>query len=162
MKRFSSCIGTGTVEVDFYPVDRMIHPDAEIALELWRDRPADGIRIGRDIPSRSMARLLNRVAVCEPASGGGDYLVRLAGNAIIQHLGHNISGEYISEIFDDTSELNARRECLNRALETGMPYAAHIIHRATGMELLRQEAVAFPVTAPNGTDRWALVFVFYL
>lgn len=161
MDRFAVWTGGGSTEAETLPIKAMAHPDAEMAMQFWRARPADGIHIGRDVPSRSIARLLSRIAVCEPLPDGSDYRVHLAGSTINQRIGYDIAGAYISEIFDDPSEFCVRLKGLNEALDSGEPRMMRIIHRAGSVELLRHEIVVLPVTAPNGKDRWALVFAFY-
>jgi len=161
MDSLSVWIGGGKAEADFLPIDAMLHPDAEIAMQFWRTRPAEGIRIGRDVPSRAVARLLSRVIVCEPLPDGGDYRVHLAGGTVIQRFGYDITGECLSEVFDDPSEFRSRLNGLNEALDSGTPHMMRVVYRAGSVELLRQEVLALPVTAPGGKDRWALVFAFY-
>jgi hypothetical protein len=50
---------------------------------------------------------------------------------------------------------------MNEALATGTPRMMRIIHHAGSVELLRQEAVVLPMTAPGARNRWALAFAFY-
>jgi hypothetical protein len=161
MDRFAKSIGPGKAKADFRSIETMIDPDAEIALQFWRARPFDGIRIGRDVPSRTIARLLSRIAICEPTPDGGDYRMHLVGSVIHQRLGRDVTGEYISEIFDDPSEFQMRLNGLNDVIKTGEPRMMRIVHRIGSIELMRHEVVVLPVTAPNGIDRWALVFAFY-
>jgi hypothetical protein len=161
MNRFAVWTEGGKAEADFLPIEAMIHPDAEIAMQFWRTRSADGIRIGRDVPSRAIARLLSRAIVCEPLPDGGDYRVQLAGSTVVQRFGYDITGECISEIFDDPAEFRIRLDMLNEALKSGEPRMMRIIHHAGSVELLRQEVVVLPVTARGGKGRRALVFALY-
>lgn len=151
----------GGAEADILPIEAMSHPDAELAMQFWQTRPADGIRIRRDVPSRAIASLLSRIVVCEPLPDGCDYRVHLAGGTINQRFGHDIAGEYLSEIFDDPSEFRVRLNGLNEALDSDEPRMMRIIYHAGSVELLRHEIMVLPVTAPNGRDRWALVFALY-
>jgi hypothetical protein len=113
------------------------------------------------VPSRAIARLLSRVAICEPTPDGSDYRMRLIGSVVHQRLGRDVTGEYISEIFDEPSEFQVRFNGLEEAIKTGEPRMMRIVYHAGSVELMCHELVVLPVTAPNGIDRWALVFVFY-
>ena len=161
MDRFANSIGPGMAKASFHPIESMVDPDAEIALRYWRDRPFDGIRIGRDVPSRAIARLLSRIVICEPTPDGSDYRMRLAGSVIHQQLGCDVTGENLSAIFDEPSEFHARFTGLRDVIQTGEPRMIRIVHHVGSVELMRHELVVLPVTAPNGIDRWALVFAFY-
>ena len=161
MNRFENLVGKSPVETELRVIERPIHPDAAIAMAFWQGRPADGIRIGRDLPCRAVARLLSRIAVCEPVQGGGDYRIQLAGGAIDQRLGRSVAGRCLSEVFDEPTEFAVRRDGLNGVIAADAPRMMRIVYRCGSVELLRHEAVALPVTAPNGTDRWALVFALY-
>jgi hypothetical protein len=50
---------------------------------------------------------------------------------------------------------------LKDVIARGEPRLAGIVHRTGGIEVLRLELLALPVTAPNGKDRWVLTFAFY-
>lgn len=161
MDRFADLIGPGKAKADLRSIETVIDPDAEIALRFWRERPSDGIRVGRDVPSRAIARLLSRVAICEPTPDGGDYRMRLVGSVIHQRLGCDVTGVTISEIYDEPSEFKLRFNGLKDAIDTGEPRLTRVVYRAGSVELMGYELVVLPVTAPNGIDRWALVFAFY-
>lgn len=161
MDRLLELLGSGLAVANFLPIEELIHRDAKLAMALWRDRKADGIRIGRDVPSRAIARLLSRIAICAPVADGEDYRIHLAGSAINHRFGRDITGERLSEIFDEPSEFQARIDAMKESAATGEPRMMRIVHLAGSVELLRYELVVLPVTAPNGKDRWALVFAFY-
>jgi hypothetical protein len=160
MNRVARLLGNEMAVADLVPATDLIHPDAAVAMDLWRNRKPDGLRIGRDVPSRAIARLLSRIAVCKPMADG-DFCVHLAGSTIIQRFGRDITGERVSEVFDDTPNHAARRDYLTAVITSGEPRMVRITHRIGSVELLRNETVVLPVTAPNGKDRWALVFAFY-
>jgi hypothetical protein len=162
MDRFSSVHRRGAIEADLVPIDAMIHPDAALAMAFWRRRSADGIKIGRDIPSRAVARLLSRAVVCAPLDDGEDFRIHLAGEAIHQYFGYDVTGRSITSVFEDPAEMKTRLDSMHAAVASGEPRMMRIIYRSGRVELRRHEAIALPVTAPNGKDRWVLVFAFYL
>lgn len=161
MNRFAGLIGNGTAQAEFVSIDRMIHPDAGLVAKFWDHRPADGIRIGRDVPSRSIARLLGRTVVCEPIDTGRDVRIRVAGHDVTRRFSRDIVRSPMSAIFTDRDEFDLRLRTVNEVVATGTPRMMRIVHRCGTVELLRQEAVALPATAPDGVSRWALVFALY-
>ncbi len=141
-------------------LDTLTHPDAKTALRFWARRPADGIRIGRDGPSRAIARLLSHVAIYAPLADASDAVVHLAGSGLRQRFGRDVTGLLMSEIFSPEDFMVRLASMLN-VIKTGEPRMAQIVHHAGDIEVLRLELFALPVTAPGGIDRWALTFAFY-
>lgn len=160
MDKLGGLLASGMAVAEVVPVDDVVHPDAAVAMAFWRDRKADGIHIGRDVPSRAVARLLSRVVVCRPTDDG-DFRVHLAGGTINQRFQRDITGERVSELFSDPTDRTACLDGVNAAIATGQPHLVRVTRRAARVELLRNETVVLPATAPNGKDRWALVFAFY-
>ena len=86
-------------ESEFLCVDALEHWLAPEALDFWEHRPADGIMIGRDVPSRAIARLLNRVIIYEPIDDYRDMKVRLAGVALRRRFDQDVTGLKMSDLF---------------------------------------------------------------
>ncbi len=50
----------------FEPVDEPVHPGAKLLAGFWREREAaGGFVVGRDVPSRPLARILHNIALFE-------------------------------------------------------------------------------------------------
>ncbi len=130
------------------------------ALHFWEHRPADGIVVGRDIPSRSIACLLNRVIVYEPIDDRRDLKVRLAGAVVFRRFERDIAGLKMSELFGP-AEFAIRFRTTMEAIEQNEPRMARVTHGTKDFEVMRVELLILPVVAPNGSDRWALTFCFY-
>ncbi|GAA0539303.1 hypothetical protein FHS83_003693 [Rhizomicrobium palustre] len=160
MDRISAWVESGLTTNDFQVVDQLTHPSGEIALRFWRERPADGLRMGRDVPSRAIAPLLSRVIVYEPIDGGEDFRVHLAGSGTVRRFGRDITGERFSRLFAP-EDVQIRRQILHDVTVNGEPRMMHVRHSAGSVEVLRLELLQIPVIAPNGVDRWALTFSFY-
>lgn len=141
-------------------IDTLSHPDAPTALRFWARRPHDGLRIGRDIPSRAIARLLSHVIVYAPFADGSNAMVHLAGSGLRMRFGRDITGLKLSQVFVP-EDFQVRLAAINDVITRGEPRLAEIVHRASGIEVLRMEILALPVIAPNGNDRWVLTFAFY-
>jgi hypothetical protein len=145
---------------EYRVIDALTHPDATTALRFWARRPQDGIRIGRDVPSRAIARLLSHMAIYAPLPDGSDAVVHLAGSGLRMRFGRDITGLKLSQIFVP-EDFEVRRAALNDVIGRGEPRLAEIIHRTGDIEVLRLELLTLPVIAPNGKDRWALNIAFY-
>jgi hypothetical protein len=160
MDKAADWIESGTTRADYARVDGLTHPDATQALRFWQERPADGIRMGRDVPSRSIARLLSRIVIYRPINGGADFKVHLAGTGIRQRFGRDITGETVKQLFK-ASDLTGRYQTLTDVLALDEARMVRILHSAGSIDVLTVELLQMPVVAPNGVDRWVLTFAFY-
>ncbi len=146
--------GSGVCSL-YRPIENLTHPLADRVLAFWRDRPVDGIVIGRDVPSRAIASLLSRIIVHEPIDDGRDFKVRVAGSATSHRFGLDITGKTMSELFP-TPDLLARRESVLQAMREGTPqFADSVLAFETG-EKQHAELAILPVYAPNHIDVWAM------
>jgi hypothetical protein len=160
MSSAANWIASGEDQSEFRRVEALGHWQAPEAVRFWEQRPADGIVIGRDIPSRGIARLLNRVLIYEPSDERRDLKVHLAGSAIRYRFGRDVTGLRMSELFRP-EEYPIRFRAVMEAIERNEPRMALITHGTKDFEVLRLELLMLPVIAPNGSDRWGLVFCFY-
>ncbi|GAA0558372.1 PAS domain-containing protein [Rhizomicrobium electricum] len=160
MDTLARWIENENTESEYRAIDTLTHPDATTALRFWARRPQDGIRIGRDVPSRAIARLLSHVVVYTPLKDGSDAVVHLAGTGLRMRFGRDITGLKLSQIFVP-EDFNVRLAALKDVIGRGEPRLAEVVHRTGDIEVLRLELLTLPVVAPNGQDRWALAFAFY-
>lgn len=145
---------------EFLRVDALEHWLAPEALSFWERRPADGLKVGRDVPSRAIAHLLNRVILYEPVDDGHDLKVRLAGTVTRRRFECDITGKKMSALFEP-DKFPIRFGVVMEAIKDNAPKMVRITHGLKDFELLRFELLILPVIAPNGRDRWALTFCFY-
>jgi hypothetical protein len=145
---------------EYRAIDALSHPEATTALRFWARRPQDGLMIGRDVPSRAIARLLSHIAIYAPLADGSDAVVHLAGSGLRMRFGRDITGLMMSQVFLP-EDFQVRLAAIKDVIKCGEPRLAEIVHRTGGLEILRLELLTLPVLAPNGKDRWALAFVFY-
>lgn len=160
VERFSRVIENEVTASKFEAIDALSHTDGEIALRFWQTRPADGIRLGRDLPARSIAKLLSRIVICEPVEDG-EFRVHLAGSALRHRFGRDITGETMASVHGP-EEAVLRRARTHRVREAGEPLMYRVTHFAGIVEVLRTEVLQIPIVAPNGVDLWVLNFAFYL
>lgn len=149
------------VESDFRRVASLTHPDAAKAVAFWENRPADGLVIGRDVPSRAIATLLSRVIVYEPVNDKTDLRVHLAGTVLRRRFSIDLRGKLMSELFS-TSHFPVRFKTAMAAIEEGRPQYSSITHTHGEVASFRIELMQIPIFAADGVTPWLLTFVFYL
>ena len=136
------------------------HPKAQQLLDFWKAQPADGIVIGRDVPSRTIAAILNNITIFEPVNGGSDLKVRLAGTSTRRRFGSEITGKLMSELFPP-DEFREHLETVhaNMKSEAATIIDSHLTNGA--VETLHLEVVILPVFAPDRVSKWVLMGLFY-
>ena len=142
-------------------VEAPSHPDALKLLAFWDARPADGIVMGRDIPSRAVARLLSGILISEPIDGRSDFRVRLAGASLRKRFGRDVKGLKLSEMFSP-AEFQDHLKTGLMAIESCKPFVIDSRLIAGTVEQMHLEVVQFPVIAPDRKSKWLLVGLFYL
>lgn len=152
--------GSDGIHTEYRPIAAPAHPEAVKALAFWDARPADGIIIGRDVPSRAIASLLSYIIVHEPISGDSDLKVRVAGTAVRRRFGRDITGETLSQVFP-TPSFPDRLKSVVTAIETGAPQFADCQLSSGSLEILHSELVILPVLAPDRVTKWAMTIVFF-
>ena len=141
-------------------MDVPTHPKAKKLLAFWNEHAADGIVVGRDVPSRAIADILSNISIDEPIDGGSDYRVRLAGSSMSARFGRDITGMRMSEMFPP-DEFQRHLATRRATIETGKPIIFSARLSEGVVERLHLEAVHLPVLAPDRVTKWVLVGVFY-
>ena len=76
--------------------------------------------------------------------------------------GSSVKGrKHVSGVGVPVTIAKVERASRDRSIATGEPRMVRFVHHAGCVELMRLEVLVVPVVAPNGIDRWALVFAFY-
>lgn len=158
--RSQTCASQPGLQSVYRPISGLTHPLAHTALEFWGARPTDGLVVGRDVPSRAIAKLLSRVIVHEPINEGADLKVRLAGFGIRRRFGDDITGKTLSELFP-TPDFHLRLESVMNAIRTDSPQLADCVLSNGMLDMLHTELVILPAFAPNHSARWAITFCFF-
>ena len=152
------------VDGDFRDEYRLVaaanHPKAQQLLAFWEARPADGIVIGRDVPSRAIANILNNITIYEPVNGGSDLKVRVAGTSIRRRFNREVTGMLMSELFPpDEFREHLETTLANIKSGTATIVDSHLINGA--VEKMHLEVVVLPVFAPDRVSKWVLTGLFY-
>jgi hypothetical protein len=139
------------------------HPSARKLIALWRASEAkDGLRMGRDSPSRAIAPFLSQIIIYEPIGDWEDAHLRYAGFGTAKFFGRDVTGLRCSEV-----EAHDRGTTLKQLLSEARSLVAEnrcrvLDHRALngGIEVGHQEIVRFPIFGPDGKSRWLLNAAF--
>lgn len=160
MAEVSDWIASDITVGDYERLTVPSHPEAVAVMAYWEQHAAQGLRIGRDIPSHAVAHWLSHMSVNEPIPGGCDFKIRLAGEAVKVRFGRDVTGERLTRLFG-AAEFLPRSADLCDVIAHGCPHLARVHYHAGNVDILNVELVMLPVTAPNGVDHWALTFAFY-
>jgi hypothetical protein len=139
------------------------HPSAIQLLEYWKSCAArGGMRMGRDIPARAVAKLLSHVAVTEPVDDWRDGRMRLVGSGLADRFGHDITGLLISELFvyEDKQMYALMLGGAKRAATRGLPGFSIDRVMLDGKDVMRNQIIVLPVQAPDSEEVWALTGTF--
>ena len=138
------------------------HPLSIALMECWLDHEVSGgMRMGRDIPSRALSKLLPHVLITEPIGSWDDARVRLAGTALIERFGRDVAGATVSQLYVSDPEGGKLLLRLGRrAVETRKPGLLDTRIFTYDIEAMHLEIVMFPIFSPDGEGVWNLVGAF--
>lgn len=153
-------IGKSGPRSEYHVVTSLTHRLSGAARCFWEQRPADGIVIGRDVPSRAIARLLSQIVVYRPIDGGRDFVVHIAGDSVRRRFSADITGKKLTELFPP-EECPIRSGTLVEAMERNEPRMVTIGHSNGSLEILRLELLILPALSPDRSEMWPLIFCFY-
>jgi len=137
-----------------------VHRGARVLLETWHAREAEGrFVVGRDVPSRGLAKVLSGLALYEPLRTG-DFRVRLAGHSLRRRFGRDVTGEKLSRLMDE-AQFSRHAAQMRALLETGWPLIVEVRMHEEGRLRLCYELVALRVFAPDGRTPWVLSGIFF-
>ncbi len=138
-----------------------IHHGARRLLEVWAARQAQGaFVIGRDVPSRDLARVMSGLVLYQPILNG-DFRVRLAGVALRRRFGRDVTGDKLSEMLN-APQFAERSRRFRQLLESGKPLVLEVrLCGEDGRTLQCFELVALRVLAPDGRTPWVMSGMFF-
>jgi hypothetical protein len=140
--------------------DWPLHRGARQLLESWMARQVEGrFIVGRDVPSRELARVLSGLALFQPISNG-DFRVRLAGMALRRRFGRDVTGEKLSEIMSE-AQFGEHGQRMRDLLESGKPFVVEIRLNESGRLRLCYEWLALRVFAADGVTPWVMTGIFF-
>jgi hypothetical protein len=138
-----------------------VHPDARLLLGYWREHaPSGGLIVGRDIPSRRLAKLLGNLALYEYCRESDDFRVRLAGFSLVRRFGRDITGRRLKEVLPREDHARHRAVLLS-VLETNVPFSLDVKIRSADRPLMHFEILVVSATASDGETALLLSGQFY-
>jgi hypothetical protein len=140
------------------------HRGAQLLVNIWRERQGHGgFTIGRDIPSRRIARIMQNVMVYEPVEKDGaivDFSVRIAGDMLRRRFGFSPAGKRMSQLFP-REQFESHIATLREAIREDSPIVLNS-EMSRGLVIERRlEIVVLPVWNAARAARWVMVGVFY-
>jgi hypothetical protein len=129
-------------------------------LAFWEARPADGIVMGRDVPSRAIAGLLENIAILEPTADRTDLRVRLAGASLLKRWEGDVKGRMLSQLFSPDEFRDHLKNNLT-AIDADRPVIVDSCLVACTVDKLQFEVVLLPVYTPDRRAKWVLCGMFY-
>lgn len=137
------------------------HPDAAELLAYWHAcEERGGMRLGRDIPARAIARLMSKLSVLEPVGEQRDFRFRLAGSGWLRRFGRDITGQLLSELYTGAS-LDHYLDGLHAVLATRRPNIVDVRVTSRLLEMHHMEYVELPVANAEGDRLWVLCGAFH-
>jgi hypothetical protein len=137
------------------------HDDAARLLAYWQScMAAGGFVVGRDLPARPIAGLLQSIAMHVPLADYSDFRVRLTGSAIMRRFGGDTRGRLLSEIFppeDFKHHLAASIEVVT----TGRPIVLDSSLKRGNLEEMHTEVLLLPATSPDLKATWLIAGLFF-
>jgi hypothetical protein len=138
------------------------HPSSIALMACWRELEAKGgMRMGRDIPSRALVKLLPHILITEPIDNWEDARIRLAGTAMLERFGRDIAGTLVSQIYENDLDgaqlLLHLGRCATESREPGVVDTRIFVD---GIEMMHLEIVLMPINSADGSGVWNLVGAF--
>lgn len=137
-------------------------PTTRELLEIWQEYEAkDGMRMGRDIPSRRLGKFLANIIIVEPVGDWEDSRVRLAGQVLMLRFGKDVTGMLGTDVFSDNLRGHRLLCDLSReVVKTRKPFFVDSRVMRNGEELMHVESMNAPMLGPNGEPGWMLGAMF--
>lgn len=148
------------LEETYVPISQVRHSNSNALLNFWKKRPADGIVVGRDLPSRQIAKLLSHLILWSPIDGGKDYLVRHMGETLRGRFGDYVVGKKMSKLFSP-SFFAYHQDADYRIVVEDRAELLDIVQSYNGANYLHYEVVMFPVCSPDRMEKWIAAGAFY-
>ena len=135
------------------------HRDAQKLLDFWNER-GRVLVMGRDLPSRPIARLLPNLAILDYRAARQDFRVRLAGFSLVRRFGRDIGQHYLSEVVPNR-QFEGLRDLLMEARDTGVPLIQDIRIKSPMRPLLHYEMLLLRVLAVDLQNPLVLMGMFF-
>ena len=136
------------------------HPEGIALHDYWsRCRARGGLKMGRDLPAREIAKLMSKLSVFEPNADRSDFRFRLVASGWLTLYGRDVKGEWLSTLYDRAA-FEHYSSGLRRVLDTNAPHITDV--RVYKLRQVHQhiEYVGLPVEPSDGTGTCILIGAF--
>ena len=136
-----------------------VHPQAKLLLAHWRAR-SDGFIVGRDLPSRPLARVLTSLSLWDYCHETRDFRARLAGFALTRHFGRDIATRRLGELMPPADHAR-QRSLMMTVFETGEPCSLDLRIKNARRSAHHLEALILKALAADRRTPLILFGLFY-
>jgi len=137
------------------------HPEGVFLHDYWfRCRVRGGLKVGRDLPAREIAKLMSKLSVFEPNADKSDFRFRLVASGWLTLYGRDVKGEWLSSLYDEAA-FEHYAGGLRRVLDTDAPHVTHVRvykHRQVHQHI---EYVGLPIEPQIGPGSCILIGAFH-
>jgi len=141
-------------------IDAPCHPEGVQLHDYWlRCRARGGLKAGRDLPAREIAKLMSKLSVFEPNADKSDFRFRLAASGWLTLYGRDVKGEWLSSLYNEAA-FEHYRDGLRRVVDTDAPHITHV--RVYKLRQVQQhiEYVGLPIEPAQGPGTCILIGAF--
>ncbi len=136
------------------------HPEGVLLHDYWLGcRERGGLKIGRDLPAREIAKLMSKLSVFEPNADRSDFRFRLVASGWLTLYGRDVKGEWLSSFYDQAA-FEHYSDGLRKVLDTDAPLITHVSvykHQQLHQHI---EYVGLPIEPQFGSGTCILIGAF--
>jgi hypothetical protein len=142
------------------PLTAPVHPEAIVLHQYWLAcQKKGGLKLGRDLPAREIAKLMAKLSVLESNTDGSDFRFRLVGSSWMERFGRDIQGEWLSALYQGPI-FGRYREGVLTVLRTAEPRFTDVRVFEHKREAHHIEYTQLPLATSNETERCILMGAF--
>ena len=137
------------------------HPEGVLLHDYWlRCRARGRLKVGRDLPSREIAKLMSKLSVFEPNDDKSDFRFRLVASGWLTLYGRDVKGEWLSSLYERAA-FEHYRDGLRRVLDTDAPHITDVRIYKHGLLHQHIEYVGLPIEPAQGPGDCILIGAFH-
>jgi hypothetical protein len=143
-------------------IDPPLHPGSQQLVRYWdrcRELPG-GLTIGRDLPTRTILKILDKLYLLDPIAGATDFRFRLAPSGLIRRFGTDVSGHLLSELYSGRA-FEQYAQGLRQTLEFERPVSYDVRVIGAAKDVMHLERVSVPVKSRDLSRTLLLGGTFY-
>jgi hypothetical protein len=137
------------------------HPEGILLHDYWlRCRARGGLKVGRDLPAREIAKLMSKLSILEPNEDRSDFRFRLVASGWLTLYGRDVKGEWLSSLYDEAA-FKHYGDGLRRILDTDAPQVTDVCIYKLRQLQQHIEYVGLPIEPSYGPGNCILIGAFH-